>query len=167
MKRTTFLKTLGLVGASLGTAHELFAENHYDQTKAPNDFLRKKWSESMRQKIELQKQGAKPVTAQWLKDRAEGRHISGKLNETFLAEARKKLKEPAKYSSGRLIKIGDYLLYGMYVRVSQKDNDMAELSFDMLTFHEDEIGVIYDSEEDNSRYASSASKTKFIYLKKL
>lgn len=152
MKRTTFLKTLGLIGASLGTAHELFAKDESPVLLADTSYLKDKMNQipkyefdsnspdnSLRQKINYQKKHAVRLTEDIIK-----------------------LLETDAYSSGRKYMVGDYILFGMTSTIKEKPNEMVEVDFKFTSFHEDEIGNIYDIEEEKP-----GSGAPLIFLKKL
>lgn len=139
MKRTTFLKTLGIIGASIGSAHELFGKTEAEiisdrinesikksNINAKLKNLREETSRykfdpnspenSLQQKIIYQKKYGIPITAE----------ILDNLSKT--------------YSSGRKMEIGDYLLWGEMFHPSEN-------YYSLITFHEEEIGPLYyDSE---------------------
>ena len=68
-----------------------------------------------------------------------------KDNKTISYEILSQLKDKG-YYSGRAKQIGDTVLFGM---LKEEDED-GELSIKLVTFHEEELGVLY--EEDSMFY---------------
>lgn len=72
-------------------------------------------------------------------------------NKTLSYEILSQLKDK-NYFSGRSKQIGDTVLFGMLKGVEE---DGENLNLTLVTFHEEEIGTLY--EEDNSFYSQKKS----------
>jgi len=68
--------------------------------------------------------------------------------------------EHKNYFSGRGKQIGDTILFGMLTR----ENEEGESYFTLVTFHKEEIGVLY--EEDDSFYIT-LKKSKLPNIKRI
>ena len=79
-------------------------------------------------------------------------------NKMLSYEILSQLKDKG-YASGRPKQIGDTVLFGMVELEEQ-----GEKSLRLITFHEEEIGVIY---EENTDFYSKEKKDKFPRLKKI
>lgn len=79
-------------------------------------------------------------------------------NKMLSYEILSQLKDKG-YASGRPKQIGDTVLFGMVELEEQ-----GEKSLRLITFHEEEIGVIY---EENTDLYSKEKKDKFPRLKKI
>jgi hypothetical protein len=79
-------------------------------------------------------------------------------NKMLSYEILSQLKDKG-YASGRPKQIGDTVLFGM-VEIEEE----GEKSLRLITFHEEEIGVIY---EENTDFYSKEKKDKFPRLKKI
>lgn len=79
-------------------------------------------------------------------------------NKMLSYEILSQLKDKG-YASGRPKQIGDTVLFGMVELEEQ-----GERSLRLITFHEEEIGVIY---EENTDLYSKEKKDKFPRLKKI
>lgn len=79
-------------------------------------------------------------------------------NKMLSYEILSQLKDKG-YASGRPKQIGDTVLFGMVELEEQ-----GEKSLRLITFHEEEIGVIY---EENTELYSKEKKDKFPRLKKI
>ena len=79
-------------------------------------------------------------------------------NKMLSYEILSQLKDKG-YASGRPKQIGDTVLFGM-VEIEEQ----GEKSLRLITFHEEEIGVIY---EENTDFYSKEKKDKFPRLKKI
>jgi hypothetical protein len=79
-------------------------------------------------------------------------------NKMLSYEILSQLKDKG-YASGRPKQIGDTVLFGM-VEIEEQE----EKSLRLITFHEEEIGVIY---EENTDFYSKEKKDKFPRLKKI
>lgn len=79
-------------------------------------------------------------------------------NKMLSYEILSQLKDKG-YASGRPKQIGDTVLFGMVELEEQ-----GEKSLRLITFHEEEIGVIY---EENIDLYSKEKKDKFPRLKKI
>jgi hypothetical protein len=47
------------------------------------------------------------------------------------------------YFSGRAKQIGDTILFGML----KQEDDNGQMTFSLITFHEEEVGVLYEQDE--------------------
>ena len=79
-------------------------------------------------------------------------------NKMLSYEILSQLKDKG-YASGRPKQIGDTVLFGM-VEIEEQEEKFLRL----ITFHEEEIGVIY---EENTDFYSKEKKDKFPRLKKI
>jgi hypothetical protein len=79
-------------------------------------------------------------------------------NKMLSYEILSQLKDKG-YASGRPKQIGDTVLFGM-VEIEEQ----GEKSLRLITFHEEEISVIY---EENTDFYSKEKKDKFPRLKKI
>ena len=79
-------------------------------------------------------------------------------NKMLSYEILSQLKDKG-YASGRPKQIGDTVLFGM-VEIEEE----GEKSLRLITFHEEEIGVIY---EENTDFYSKEKQDKFPRLKKI
>ena len=79
-------------------------------------------------------------------------------NKMLSYEILSQLKDKG-YASGRPKQIGDTVLFGM-VEIEEQE----EKSLRLITFHEEESGVIY---EENTDFYSKEKKDKFPRLKKI
>lgn len=73
---------------------------------------------------------------------------SEKLSYELLTDLKEK-----KYFSGRDRQVGDIILFGML----KEEGDDEQLTLKLVSFHEDEIGVLY--EEDDAFYNKQKSNT--------
>ena len=64
------------------------------------------------------------------------------------------------YFSGRIKKVGDTILFGMF-RYEAED---GELKISLITFHEDELGTIY---EEDAMFYNGAKSGKLPNIKKI
>jgi hypothetical protein len=65
-----------------------------------------------------------------------------KDNKTLSYEFLSQLKDK-NYFSGRSKEIGDTVLFGMMKEV----DDNGQMTFSLITFHEEEVGVLYEQDE--------------------
>jgi len=65
-----------------------------------------------------------------------------KDNKTLSYEILSQLKDKG-YFSGRSKQIGDTVLFGMMKEV----DDKGQMTFSLITFHEEEVGVLYEQDE--------------------
>ena len=79
-------------------------------------------------------------------------------NKMLSYEILSQLKDKG-YASGRPKQIGDTVLFGM-VEIEEE----GEKSLRLITFHEEEIGVIY---EENTDFYSKEKQDKFPRIKKI
>lgn len=79
-----------------------------------------------------------------------------KLSYEFLQSLNNKT-----YTSGREKVLGDTVLFGMLDEGSDGDNK----NFTLITFHKDEVGVLYTESEEY--YKDGDKKTKFPIVKKI
>jgi len=63
-------------------------------------------------------------------------------NKTLSYEILSQLKNKS-YFSGRAKQIGDTVLFGMMKEV----DDNGQMTFSLITFHEEEVGVLYEQDE--------------------
>jgi hypothetical protein len=71
--------------------------------------------------------------------------LQSRDNKTLSYEILSQLKDKG-YFSGRAKQIGDTVLFGML----KKESEDGDLGFKLITFHEEEIGTLY--EEDSMFY---------------
>ena len=81
-------------------------------------------------------------------------------NKTLSYEILSQLKDK-NYFSGRSKQIGDSVLFGM---LDEGTNEDGVISSRLITFHEEEINVLY--EEDSSKYNRNKSN-KLPHIKKI
>ena len=81
-------------------------------------------------------------------------------NKMLSYEILSQLKDKT-YFSGRSKQIGDSVLFGM---LNEGTNEDGVISSRLITFHEEEINVLY--EEDSSKYNSNKSN-KLPHIKKI
>ena len=81
-------------------------------------------------------------------------------NKMLSYEILSQLKDKT-YFSGRSKQIGDSVLFGM---LDEGVNEEGEISIRLITFHEEEINVLY--EEDSSKYNRNKSN-KLPHIKKI
>jgi len=62
------------------------------------------------------------------------------------------------YGSGRSKQVGDTVLFGFI----EEKNDVDDVNLRLITFHEEELGVLY---EENSDYYKGPKQTKLPYIK--
>jgi hypothetical protein len=81
-------------------------------------------------------------------------------NKMLSYEILRQLKDKT-YFSGRSKQIGDSVLFGM---LDEGTNEDGVISIRLITFHEEEINVLY--EEDSSKYNRNKSN-KLPHIKKI
>lgn len=81
-----------------------------------------------------------------------------KDNKVLSYEILSQLKEK-NYYSGKLKEEGDTVLFGLLEEISNNEN---ETNLNLITFHEEEIGVFY---EENSKYYKEKKGTTLPYIK--
>ena len=85
--------------------------------------------------------------------------LQSRDNKTLSYEILSQLKDKG-YFSGRAKQIGDTVLFGML----KEESEDGELGLRLITFHEEEIGILY--EENNELYNQQKSN-KLPMIKKI
>lgn len=85
-------------------------------------------------------------------------------NKTMSHEILTNLKDK-NYFSGRNKQLGDTVLFGLLKEDSEDEKDEGEIKVRLITFHEEEIGVLY--EEDSFYYMGSTKASKLPNIKRI
>ena len=85
--------------------------------------------------------------------------LQSRDNKTLSYEILSQLKDKG-YFSGRAKQIGDTVLFGML----KEENEEGELGLRLITFHEEEIGILY---EENTELYNQQKSNKLPMIKKI